>query len=172
MEFRIPIIEQIPQVIKHFLNEYDPSNPIPPTRILGDTPNRIIDQSDFMASVNTIIEETKKAILTCRPDSEVRWLTMTKFGGRHSFFVLDLNNLEYDYESAHNCLTEIPVYILRLSKAPKIFRYQAQDRKLAEKLAELHNLHGKEPLPFFDDHTQRLVYASPRNLVPWSGLES
>lgn len=168
MEFRAPIIEQIPQVMKNFLNGYDPSKQIPPTRILGDTPNRIIDQSDFMESVNTIIEETKNAVLTCRPDSKVRWLTMTKFEGRHSFFVLDLNNAEYDYNSSHTCLTEIPVYILRLSKAPKIFRHQAQDRKLAEKLAELHNLHGREPLPFFDDYTKRLEYASPRNLIPWS----
>ncbi|KAJ5930053.1 hypothetical protein N7466_005546 [Penicillium verhagenii] len=165
MENRAPIIDQIPAVIRNFLNEHDPSTSIPATRILGDTPNSIIDHSDFAGSIKTIIEAVKDIIATCRPDTKVRWIAITKFEGRHSFFVLDLNNSEYVYEYAHIQRKKIPVYVLRLSKAPKIFRYERQDQILAEKLAEMHNLHGNDPLPLFDDHTKHLVYPSPRDLL-------
>ncbi|KAJ9483858.1 hypothetical protein VN97_g9541 [Penicillium thymicola] len=164
MEYLPSIIGQIRRVIRDFLNSYGSSTPIPPIRIVGETPNSIIDHSEFLGSIETIIEEVKSAIATCRPDAETRWIAVNKFEGRRSFFVLDLNNVGYDYNSAHKCLTKVPVYILRLSKAPKIFRHERQDQKLAQTLAEMHDMHGKKPLPLFDDYTKPRVYDSPRRL--------
>lgn len=164
MEYRASIIRQIHGVIRDFLNSYGSSTPIPPIRIVGDTPNSILDHSEFLESIETIIEEVKSAVATCRPDAETRWIAVNKFEGRRSFFVLDINNVGYDYDSAHKCLTKVPVYILRLSRAPKIFRHGRQDQKLAETLAEMHDMHGKKPLPLFDDHTRPRVYDSPRGL--------
>lgn len=167
MENRALIIERIPVVMRNFLNAYEASPSIPPIRILGDTPNSILDHGDFVASIKTITEAIKDTIIACRPEAQIRWIAVTKFEGRHSFFVLDLNNSEYVYEYAHMRVKKIPVYILRLSKAPKIFRHEPQDQMLAERLAQMHNLHGTDPLPLFDDHTRPLVYSSPRDLLSW-----
>ena len=163
---RALIIGKIHETVRNFLNKRDSSTPTKPLRIIGDTPNSILDHSDFLKSIHTIVQEVQNSISTCLPDAETRWVAVSKFEGRHSFFVLDINNLEYDYESAHMCLAKIPVYVLRLSRTPKIFRYEPQDQKLADKLAEMHNLHGRDPLPLFDDHTRPRVYVSPRDLQP------
>jgi hypothetical protein len=160
---RALIIGQINSVMRNFTNGYDSSTLIQPIRILGDTPNSNLDHSKYLESIKTIVEEVKNTVTTCRPDTEIRWIAVNKFEGRHSFFVLELNNVGYDYESAHTCLTKVPVYILRLSRAPRIFRYEPQDQKLAEKLAQMHYLHGKDPLSLFDDLTKPRVYGSPRH---------
>ena len=36
----------------------------------------------------------------------------------------------------------VPVYVLRLSRNTRIFRFQDQDETLAARLAEMHNGHG------------------------------
>lgn len=164
MEARDLIIDQIRGLMANFLKGYDSSTSIPSIRILGDTPNSILDDSQFLQSIKIIIEEVESSVALYRPGTKSRWIATNKFGGRRSFFVLDLNNIEYEYESAHTCRTLIPVYVLRLSKSPKIFRHEPQDQNLAEKLAQMHDLHGKKPLPLFDDHTKPLIYDSPRNL--------
>lgn len=161
------IIGQIHEVRRNFLNEYGSSTPIPPIRILGDTSNSILNHSKFLESIKTIIEEVENTVATCRPDAKIRWIAVNKFEGRHSFFVLDLNNVEYDYESAHKCLSKVRVYVLQLSRAPKLFRCKPQGQKLAEKLAQTQNLHGKDPLPLFDDHTRPRIYGSSRHQRLW-----
>ncbi|KAJ5178961.1 hypothetical protein N7492_002171 [Penicillium capsulatum] len=158
------IIGQIRGLVDNFLKGYDSSTSIPPIRIVGDTPNSILDGPVFLESIKPIIEEVENAVAACRPDAKTRWIAANKFEGRHSFFVLDVNNVEYEYEFAHTCRTRVPVYVLRLSKAPKIFRQERQDQNLADKLAQMHDLHGKKPLPLFDDHTKPLIYDSPRHL--------
>lgn len=163
---RALIVGQIQGVMRNFLSQYDASTPIAPVRIVGDTPNSILDHSEYLNSINAIVQEVIDAVSTYRPNIQTRWVAISKFPGRHSFFVLDINNGDYGYESAHTCFTKIPVWILRLSRAPKIFRHQGQDQKLAEKLASLHNLHGRDPLPLFDEYTQLRAFASPRHL--WS----
>ncbi|CAG8928314.1 unnamed protein product [Penicillium salamii] len=161
---RALIIGQIHEVVTNFLNKHDSATSIPPLRILGDTPNSILDHSEYLKSINAIVQEVQNTVATCRPEAATCWVAVSKFPGRHSFFVLDINNVEYDYESAHMCIAKIPVYVLRLSRAPKVFRHEPQDQKLADTLAEMHNLHGRDPLPLFDDHTTRRVYVSPRDL--------
>ncbi|KAE8153178.1 hypothetical protein BDV25DRAFT_127387 [Aspergillus avenaceus] len=152
------------ETIRRFLNRFDSSLPVPSIRVVGDTPNSILDPNDFLESITSIVEGVKSAVIACRPQTQTCYLAVKRFGGRHSFFVLDLNNVEYDYDSAHENRSPIPVYILRLSRNPKIFRHAPQDQQLADKLAELHNLHGDDPLPLFDDHTKPIIYAFPRYL--------
>ncbi|KAJ5958038.1 uncharacterized protein N7479_005188 [Penicillium vulpinum] len=164
MEYRASIIGQIHGVMRDFLNSFDSSTPVPAIRIVGETPNSILDHSEFLKSIGTIVDPVQKAVAACCPDVKTRWIAVKKFEGRRSFFVLDLNNVGYDYATAHKCLTKVPVYILRLSKKPKIFRHGPQDQKLTESLAEMHNLHGERLLPLFDDYTGPRVYESPRYL--------
>ncbi|KAJ5130013.1 uncharacterized protein N7515_006052 [Penicillium bovifimosum] len=161
MEDRASIIWQIRGVMRDFLDSYPSSTPIPPIRIAGDTPNSILDQSEFMASIEPIVAEVRSAVATWRPDTVTRWVAASKYEGRTSFFFLDLNNVDYDYDTAHKCLTKVPVYILSLSKAPRIFRFCLEDQAVAEWLAKMHDLHAGKPLPLLDDRTKPRVLTLP-----------
>jgi hypothetical protein len=79
--------------------------------------------------------------------------------------VLDVNNVNNVYENAHLDKTPIPVYVLRLSKRKlRIFRKEELDHGIAGRLAEMHNGHGDDPLPFVDDDNQIVEYRYPRSL--------
>ena len=92
---------------------------------------------------------------------------------RDAFFFVDLNNEQYDYDTAHLSAVSVPVYLLQRSTRPhgrwKIFRYAPQDQSLAKMLANFHYTHGQDPLPFFEDHsdqTKRVLCMNPRGEEP------
>ncbi|KAJ5563041.1 hypothetical protein N7535_002512 [Penicillium sp. DV-2018c] len=143
-KIREHIMGQIPETIIGFLRTFDSSA----ARILGDTPNSVLDDTCYLESIRPIVSEVEESLLEYRPDAQTRFLAVDIHPGNHSYFVLDLNNVDYDYETAHNDMAPIPVYLLRLSKRKiGIFRRKEMDDTLAERLAELHNGHGKDPLP-------------------------
>ncbi|KAJ5577549.1 uncharacterized protein N7459_006513 [Penicillium hispanicum] len=113
------------------------------TASVEKTPNTTATVAIDRRRIRMIVEEVDNAIALYRADAKTRWIAANKFERRHSFFVLDLNNVEYEYKSAHTYETCVPVYVLQLSRAPKIFRHKPQDQDLAEKLAQMHDLHGK-----------------------------
>jgi hypothetical protein len=147
-----------------FLKEYNPSSPIPPIRIIGDTTSSILDPENAFESMSEVVEMVQDAVTNYRQDAETCFLAARRTKGRHSFFALDLNNASYDYDTAHLCLAPIPVYVLRLSRKPKIYRRESGDQTVAWSIAELHRLHGRDPLPFFDDYTKLIACISPRDL--------
>ena len=102
-----------------------------------------------------------------RPDAQSRVLAV-EYPGNHLYFVLDFNNVDYVYETAHNDLTPLPVYVLRLSKRKiGIFRQEELDDTIVKELAEMHNGLGDDPLPLVDDHTKTIIeYRYPRSLQP------
>ena len=159
-KIRERIICHIPDVIQCFLQTVDST----PIRILGDTPNSLLDPRDYLGSIRPFVSNLEDSIRESRPDSQTRFLAVKIYPGKHSYFVVDLNNVDYAYETAHKDVALIPTYILRLSKRPTIFRKQTLDKTLAETLAELHNGHGQEPLPFFEDYNQLVQYPNPRSL--------
>lgn len=61
-------------------------------------------------------------------------------------------------------MAPIPVYVLRLSERPKIFRQQQLDDTIARVLADMHNGHGYDPLPLVDDYNHIVEYRNPRSL--------
>ncbi|CAG8947623.1 unnamed protein product [Penicillium salamii] len=155
------IINQIPDTIHNLLQEVD-SGPI---RILGDTPNSLLDSRDYLGSIQPFISKVQNSIHDCRPEIETRFLAMNVYPGKHSFFVLDVNNVDYDYKTAHTVTTPIPIYVLRLSRRKiSITRQQRLDATIAERLRKMHNGHGDDPLPLVDDFNQILGYHSPRSL--------
>ncbi|PYI13209.1 hypothetical protein BO99DRAFT_477879 [Aspergillus violaceofuscus CBS 115571] len=107
-----------------------------------------------------LVGDTPTAIL----DSEDYLLS------RHSYFVVDVNNVDYDYETAHEVTTSIPVYVIGLSRRVKITRNPTEDKNLAWILATMHRGHGNDPLPLVDDYTRPVV------ITVWSqqrrGLDS
>lgn len=154
------ILSHIPDLIRSILQTVNPT----PIRILGDVPNRILDASDYLESIRPIVSLVQDTFYDVCPEGRTCFLAVRIQPGRHAYFVVDFNNNDYVYETAHNDMTPIPIYVLRLSMRPKIFRQQGLDQRLGVILAGLHNSHGQAPLPFFDDYNQLIVYANPRRL--------
>ncbi|EKV05142.1 hypothetical protein PDIG_38410 [Penicillium digitatum PHI26] len=162
-QIRERIMGQISDTIKSFLQSVDSS----PIRILGDVPNSILDSRDYLGSIRPFVSKVEGSLRKDRPDNQTSFLAVNIYPGRHSYFVLDLNNVDYVYETAHKDMTPISVYVLRLSKRnPTIFRREALDKTLAETLAAMHNGHGQDTLPLIDDHNRVVQYRNPRSLQP------
>lgn len=149
---------RVESVIQSFLNEGDVSSPI---RIIGDAPTKILDPEDHFKSVRVLITVLEEAIHKFRPDIQTRFLAACISPVRHTYFVVNLNNTQYDWTTAHHNTTPIPVYVLRLFKKPRIFQFQPEDERLAVRLAEMHNGHGSDPLPLVEDFTKHVQYAFP-----------
>lgn len=79
--------------------------------------------------------------------------------------MVDVNNVDYVYETPHTDMATVPVYVLRLSKRKiKIYRKESLDVDLAAILAEMHYGHGQEPLPLVEDYNHLVQYKDPRSL--------
>lgn len=172
--FRDHIKSQIPQTISTFLSTtFDKANS-GAIRILGDTPTSILTADNPVGCICEFAHEVETAIrkTSSRQSGggaiQTRFLAVTIYPTtktKHSYFVVDLNNTEYDYETAHNDLRKIPVYVLRLSKRKiSIFRQERLDGTIAETLAMMHKGHGDDPLPLVDDFTgvMPVQYKYPR----------
>ncbi|KAJ5924423.1 hypothetical protein N7466_008610 [Penicillium verhagenii] len=159
-QIREQIMNQIPSTIHKFLQGV--STPI---RILGDTPNSLLDSGDYLASLRPFVSKTESSIRDCCPDIQTCFIAVNIYPGNHAFFVLDVNNVDYVYETAHTNTTPIPIYVLRLSKRKiSITRQHGLDATIAERVRAMHNGHGDDPLPLLDDFNQTVEYHSPRNL--------
>lgn len=129
-------------------------------RIVADVPTDLLRSEDFVISASDLIMPFRKQWET---KNMTRLLAVDVYS-HHAYIVIDINNLQYDYETAHNQTSPIPVYILRLSRSNKwsFFRRATDDQKIATSIAELHKCNGQNPLPFFADHIKGSVYLSPR----------
>ncbi|OJJ95247.1 hypothetical protein ASPACDRAFT_47991 [Aspergillus aculeatus ATCC 16872] len=87
-------------------------------RILGDTPKIILDPEDYLGSIRPFATQVQDCLHEYSADNETCFVTVTVniHPGKHSYFVVDLNITDYDYQTAPECETLIPVYILPLSK--------------------------------------------------------
>lgn len=155
------ILSQIPETINNFLDTVDSTA----IRILGDTPNSVLDPEEYLESVRPFVSKVEESIHQHRPDAQTRFLAFSIYPGKHSYFALDLNNVDYNYETAHIERPLIPVYVLRLSlKRVRIFRIRMLDDTLATTLADMHNVHGDDPLPLVEDWNHIVEYRRPRNI--------
>ncbi|MEU5145557.1 hypothetical protein, partial [Streptomyces sp. NPDC021139] len=152
------IISQIPETINSFL-ETAGSGAI---RILGDIPNSVLTTDDKLGCISQFALELENSIHTSRPSAQTRFLAVNIYPPaktKHSYFVVDLNNVDYVYATAHNDKRPIPVYVLRLSRRKiSLLRQEGLDATIAETLATMHNGHGNDPLPLVDDHTGIVQY--------------
>ncbi|RAH59655.1 hypothetical protein BO85DRAFT_476305 [Aspergillus piperis CBS 112811] len=150
--FRDRILHQIHRVFFDFLQAS--SDDTTPMRILGDTPNSILDPKDPLESIRPFVTEIQNCVREYNANIKTCFIAVNIYPGKHSYFVVDLNNTEYDYQTAHECKTLVPVYILRLSKRnPRVYRKRELDGQLAETLRVMHNGHGWDPpLPLVDDY--------------------
>ncbi|CAG8932016.1 unnamed protein product [Penicillium salamii] len=155
------IKSQIPDTINDFLQTVGTTA----IRILGDTPNSALDVGDKLGSIRQFALKLEESVRATQPNAETCFLAVNIYPQKHSYFVFDVNNVDYVYETAHTDMTTIPVYVLRLSKRRiSIFRQQRLDTTLAVTLAEMHNGHGQDPLPLVDDYNHIVQYKNPRSL--------
>ena len=135
-------------------------------RILGDIPNSILDPNNYLESIRPFASKVQDCLHQYDRNNTTCFLAVTIYPGKHSYFVVDLNNTDFDYQTAHECKTPVPVYVLRLSKRrPTIFRKPQLDGQIAETLQVMHNNHGQDPLPLFDNYCdQNSYYGNPRSL--------
>lgn len=60
--------------------------------------------------------------------------------GDRAFLAIDINNREYNFDTAHKATTVLPVYVLRLHrKRWALVRWLRENQPVAERLAYLHN---------------------------------
>lgn len=131
-------------------------------RILGDLPTEQLDREDYLASTRRIINPL---ITFWENKAELRLLAVEVWP-QHCYFALDFNNDKYDYQTAHTQVVVIPVYLLRLSRRSgswRIFRYSSGDTQLANRIADLHEGNGQNPIPFLEDHIKGVTHYAPRN---------
>ena len=161
-QVRDHIIRQIRVVLFEFLRDVGSGT----MRILGDTPNSILDPEDYLESIRPFASTVQKCLHEYYIQNETCFVAVNIYRGKHSYFVVDLNNTGYNYHTAHECITLIPVYVLRLSKRqPTIFRKRELDGPIAETLRIMHNGHGQDPLPLFDNYyDENSQYGNPRSL--------
>ena len=154
---------QIPRIMFEFLQELHSEDAV---RILGDIPNSVLDPRDYLESIRPFVLKVQHCLREYRAGCETRFVAANVYPGKHSYFVVDLNNDGYNYNTAHECETPVPVYVLRLSqRMPSIRRKEVLDKQLATSLANMHDGHGQEPLPLFEDHNDpNLQYRNPRSL--------
>lgn len=129
-------------------------------RIIADVPTNFLRFEDLPTSAFDLI---KPFLIQWEVHHLTRQLAVDLYP-RHAYVVVDINNHEYDYDTAHEQTFALPIYILRLSRSNKwtFFRRAVDDKMIAMAVAELHRRNGQNPLPFLADHINGSVYLSPR----------
>lgn len=158
-------MEKVNQIVLDALEEHKS------IRILGELPTEKLNCEDYLASTRETISDfvsfwDKKANLR---------LLAVEVWSRRTYFAIDFNNDEYDYDKAHIEEIVLPVYLLRLSRRSgswTIYRHKPEDFKLAKRLTALHFGNGHKPTPFLEDHIKGVVHDNPRTLkAPVGPLE-
>lgn len=77
---------------------------------------------------------------------------------------INVNNFGYNFDTAHETTTILPVYVLWQHKRKGWFvvRWPQEDGSLAAKLAGLHQLNGFDAIiPFLANFNAQVVYGNP-----------
>jgi hypothetical protein len=131
-------------------------------RIVIKVKTTTLNPEDYRTSTYNIVSEV---FPDWTNDPRMLFLAIDIWSER-TFIVIDINNYAYDFRSAHEIKTVLPVFVLQKHKRRQdwvLVRWPAEDEPLSEKLADLHNVTGFDAtLPFLEDHTSRIVHENPR----------
>ncbi|PYH99039.1 hypothetical protein BO71DRAFT_394623 [Aspergillus ellipticus CBS 707.79] len=120
-----------------------------------------LDSHDYRVSASNFINEI---FPNWEDDSRIHFIAIEIRGDR-TFLAIDVNNLDYDFETAHETRTVLPVYVVwrHKRKGWYIIRWPQEDEPLATKIAELHDLNGFDTTtPFLANFNESVVYGNPR----------
>jgi hypothetical protein len=145
-----------------------------PIRVFLDPLTRLFDGTDCRGSVEGFVQNQVRDILrSVAPDSQCQPLLRPlaiEIWGRRTLIVVDVNHFAYDWHTAHDLArNKLGVYRLGLDKDGKyatIRRDKALDRRVNQKVADLHRLNGDQiHPPYIADQSpgaDPIQYRSPR----------
>lgn len=122
-----------------------------------------LNSQDYRASASKFVNEI---FPNWENDNRILFLAIEIRGDR-TYMAVDINNFNYNFDTAHEAMTILPVYVVWQHKKKGWFnvRWPQEDGPLATKLAELHNLNGFNAItPFLANYNTRIVYENPREL--------
>ncbi|PWY94528.1 hypothetical protein BO94DRAFT_609892 [Aspergillus sclerotioniger CBS 115572] len=134
-----------------------------PQRLVLKLPTKELNPQNYRLSardfLNTIFPNYKD-------DNRINFLAI-EIQAKHTYIAIDVNNFDYDFETAHETTTILPVYVLWNHKRNGwyLVRWSQEDEPLARKIADLHDLNGFEAtVPFLADFNGVVVYENSRYL--------
>lgn len=136
-------------------------------RIIIKVNTKTLDHQDYRASADRVISEI---FPEWESDPRILYLVIDVWSER-TFIVIDVNHRDYDFHTAHESKTILPVYMIRQhgrNRGWALIRWPQEDERLATSLADLHNANGFVPTPFLENHNTRIVHANPREFRPLS----
>ncbi|RAL11865.1 uncharacterized protein BO97DRAFT_443573 [Aspergillus homomorphus CBS 101889] len=130
-----------------------------------------LDSGDYRASACEFLDAV---FPDWEHDNRILFLTIQVHVTR-TFLVVEINNHAYDFFTAHDCKTLLPVYVL-LQKGRRgwaLVRWPQQDEDLAIRLADIHQRHGWHArTPILENYIHLVVCADPRALHPRPSIDS
>ncbi|KAB8259363.1 hypothetical protein BDV32DRAFT_159301 [Aspergillus pseudonomiae] len=133
-------------------------------RIVIKVKTKTLNPSSYLTSAKNIVNEI---FPRWESDHRILFLVIDVWSER-TFMVIDINNRNYDFRTAHNNTMMFPVYVLRQHGRRQtwvLIRWHQLDERMSLQLADLHRVNGYEAtLPFLEDHNSRIVHANPRDL--------
>ncbi|KAL4797013.1 hypothetical protein BDV19DRAFT_387553 [Aspergillus venezuelensis] len=139
-----------------------------PKRLVIRLKTTQLDSTDYRSYSADFISQIFPSWQT---DPRIRFLAIGIWTYR-TFLVLDINNTQYSFETAHSDRTILPVHVIRQYRRNSnwaMIRWAPEDILLAANLANMHNRHGwGAELPFLEDRTDisTMVFANPREFRP------
>ncbi|QKX53285.1 uncharacterized protein TRUGW13939_00363 [Talaromyces rugulosus] len=134
-------------------------------RIVMKMKTRCLNPDDYANSAKTILNDI---FPNWESDNRILFLAVEVFEER-AFMAFDINHHDYDFRTAHQDKSPLPVYVLkRVHKGRNwdLIRLPRDDTIICTRLAELHRAHGYDvELPIVEDHTSVIVHANPRSPV-------
>ncbi|KAJ5558770.1 hypothetical protein N7535_009351 [Penicillium sp. DV-2018c] len=133
-------------------------------RIVIKVKTKTLNPQSYLDSAKNIVSEI---FPDWENDPRILFLAIDVWSER-TFIVIDLNNRDYNFRTAHNNMTVFPVYVLRQHGRRQnwaLIRWNQLDQRMSLQLADLHRVNGYDAtLPFLEDHNTRIVHENPRDL--------
>ncbi|KAF4632695.1 hypothetical protein G7Y89_g5432 [Cudoniella acicularis] len=145
-----------------------------PIRIFLDPLTSLFDSTDYRRSVDQFVQNQVRDILqSSTPNNKpLLRLLVIEIWGKRTFIVVDVNHHAYDSHTAHdpskNNLVVYRIKVRRDGGCVMISRDTRLDRRVNERVADLHRLNGVNASPpYLADHSpgaDPIQYTSPRPL--------
>ncbi|GIK00116.1 hypothetical protein Aspvir_004134 [Aspergillus viridinutans] len=130
-------------------------------RIIIKVHTEKLDSQDYRVSAYNFVNEI---FPDWENDKRILFLAIEIWGDR-TYMAVDINNYDYNFDTAHKNKTILPVYVLwqHRRRGWVMIRWPQEDERLATKLADLHNVNGFDATtPFLENYNTRIVHANPR----------
>ena len=99
-QIRGQIVHQIRGILFEFLRQVSSGTP----QILGDTPISILDPENYLRSYIPFAVHVQNWLHAYHAYNKVHFVVAVNiYFGKHSYLVVNVNNTNYNYQTAHKC---------------------------------------------------------------------